>query len=100
MTSPTERLPTLETDRARNAFLRIRQPERLPQDLTVDQAAVTRQHCSDPRGNRIVLLPMPANVQFRLFARLSMLGIASALHGTSPWSSTIVIVRCIGSRSR
>src|SRR5437762_9895451 len=70
VTSPTERLPTLEADRARNEFLRIRQPEGLSQDFTVGQAAVTRQHCSDLRGNWIVLLPVPANVQFRLFAQM------------------------------
>src|SRR5262245_9298810 len=69
-TSPTERLPTLETDHPSNELLSVRQPERLRQDFTVVQAAAARQLRSDSRGNRIVLLPVPAKIQLRLFSEM------------------------------
>jgi hypothetical protein len=70
VTSPAERLPTLETERPRNEFLSIGQPEGLRQDFAVGQAAVAGHHCSNSRGNRIVLLAVPSQIQFRLLSEM------------------------------
>ena len=68
VTSPTERLPAVESHRSRDELLGIRQLEALRQDFSVGQAAVAGQHRSKSRGNRIVLLTVPAQIQLRLFS--------------------------------